>query len=133
MNKELSLNQYFKSIIDADTQPVVICDLDNTIIYMNASAIKRYYKTGGSRLIGRSIFDCHNPESVERIEKCLEWFALSDENNTVFTYNHSEGEEDFDVYVIALRDDLGRLIGYYEKHESRVHDKSRNYAMSGSI
>ena len=41
MNKELSLNQYFKSIIDADTQPVVICDLDNTTIYMNASAIKR--------------------------------------------------------------------------------------------
>lgn len=127
MNKELSLNQYFKSIIDADEQPVVICDLDNTIIYMNGSAIRRYYNKGGSGLIGRSIFDCHNEESVSHIEKCLEWFSESNENNSVFTYNYSDDEEDYDVYVVALRDELGRLIGYYEKHESRVHDSKKQY------
>ena len=54
------INQYFKSIIDADKQAVVICDLNHTIIYMNPTAIKRYEKSGGEKLIGSSILNCHN-------------------------------------------------------------------------
>ena len=28
-------NNFFKSVIDADDAPVVICDLEHTIVYMN--------------------------------------------------------------------------------------------------
>lgn len=41
-----SINKYFKSIIDADRQAVVICDLNHTILYMNPSAVTRYAKRG---------------------------------------------------------------------------------------
>ena len=37
-------NNFFKSVIDADDAPVVICDLENTIVYMNPTAVKRYEK-----------------------------------------------------------------------------------------
>lgn len=34
----------------------------------------------------------------------------------VVTHNDKENK---DVYTVALRDDDGKLIGYYEKHEYR--------------
>lgn len=37
-------NNFFKSVIDADDVPVVICDLEHTIVYMNPTAVKRYEK-----------------------------------------------------------------------------------------
>lgn len=33
-------NNFFKSVIDADDAPVVICDLEHTIVYMNPTAVK---------------------------------------------------------------------------------------------
>ena len=42
----------------------------------------------------------------------------SSENNSVFE-THIE-RENADVYMVALRAPDGRLIGYYEKHESRI-------------
>ena len=48
-------NNFFKSVIDADDAPVVICDLEHTIVYMNPTAVKRYKKRGGAALVGRSI------------------------------------------------------------------------------
>lgn len=125
-----NINQLFKSIVDADKEPVVICGLDSTIIYMNLSAIKRYAKYGGSDLIGRSIYNCHHEESNSKIEKCLEWFSQSEDNNSVFIHNINKEGEDSDIYVVALRDDLGRLMGYYEKHESRIHETAPAFSMA---
>ena len=33
------------------------------------------------------------------------------------------------VYMVALRDDSGELIGYYEKHEYRNLETMERYAM----
>lgn len=107
------LNKLFKSIIDQDTAPIVICNAESVIVYMNPSAIKRYHKN----LTGNSLKDCHNPKSNEMIDKVISWFEKSKNNNIIFTY-HNE-KENKDVYMIALRDDDGNLIGYYEKHEYR--------------
>ena len=41
----------------------------------------------------------------------------SKDNNIIYTYRNDE--ENKDVYMVALRDDDGTLIGYYEKHEYR--------------
>ena len=60
-------NNFFKSVIDADDAPVVICDLEHTIVYMNPTAVKRYEKRGGAALVGRSIKGCHNGDSNENM------------------------------------------------------------------
>lgn len=94
-------NNFFKSVIDADDAPVVICDLENTIVYMNPTAVKRYEKRGGAALVGRSIKGCHNGDSNDKIEQV----------------------------IIALRDEEGELIGYYEKHEYRNIETMKLYDM----
>jgi hypothetical protein len=38
-------------------------------------------------------------------------------------------KENKDVYMIALRDDEGELIGYYEKHEYRNIETMKLYDM----
>ncbi len=124
----MELTQFFKSILDEDKSPVVICSLDHTIIYMNPSAIERYSGYGGATLLGKSLLDCHNEKSREMINKVLEWFRASCENNRVHTfYNQKENK---DVYMIALRDDSRKLIGYYEKHEYRNRDNDKFYSIT---
>ena len=38
----MELGKYFRSIIEQDVSPVVICNLEHEIIYMNPAAVKRY-------------------------------------------------------------------------------------------
>ena len=107
------LNKLLKSVLDQDTAPVVVCDMDDIIMYMNPCAIERYHKD----LTGRSIKDCHSPKANEQIDKVVSWFKESKANNIIYTYRNDE--ENKDVYMVALRDDDKNLIGYYEKHEYR--------------
>lgn len=116
---------YFKSIIDNDKNAVVICDQNHRIIYMNPAAVKRYEKRGGAALIGENLLNCHNSRSINLIEKTLMWFRENKENNIVYTfYNEKENK---DVYMVALRDESGKLIGYYEKHEIRNRETEQPY------
>ncbi|MCR5590950.1 MAG: PAS domain-containing protein [Lachnospiraceae bacterium] len=121
------LNEIYKSVLEADRAAVVICDLDHTIIYMNPAAISRYEKWGGKALMGKSLLDCHNEKSRELIVKVLDWFRASEDNNIVYTsYNEKENK---DVYMVALRNEAGELIAYYEKHEYRNQETMKMYDM----
>ena len=121
----MELSVYMKSIIDMDRASVVICDLDHKIIYMNPAAVKRYAKRGGAALVGKSLLDCHNENSNGMIKKVVAWFLQSTDNNMIYTY-HNEKENN-DVYMVALRDDRGTVIGYYEKHEYRDRETAKLY------
>ncbi len=116
------MTEYFKAVVDADDAPIVICDTSHIIIYMNPTAVKRYEKRGGEKLIGQSIFDCHNAHSKEIILSVFNRFLSDPTLNKVYTYTKNWGGEDSDVYIVALRNETGNLIGYYEKHESRIHE-----------
>ena len=105
------LNAYFKSIIDQDREAVVICDLDHTILYMNPAAVVDYKKYGSA--------------SLEAIRKVVEWFAADASHNIVYTYYNPKHVRD--VYMVALRDEDGTLIGYYEKHDSRKAETMKQY------
>ena len=119
------LSPYFKSIIEQERCAVVICGLNHDILYMNPAARERYAKHGN--LIGKSIFDCHSPDSNDKIRDVVAWFAKSRENNLVYT-SHNE-KQNKDVYMVALRDENGELIGYYEKHEFRNPETMAKYDM----
>lgn len=122
----MEIMQYFKSIIDEDQCAVVICDINDIIIYMNPAAQERYNKRGGASLLGKSLLDCHNDQSNKMIQKIKEWFQLSQTNNRIYiSYNEKENK---DVYMIALRNELGEVIGYYEKHEYRNRETDSFYS-----
>lgn len=126
--KEKDLSQYFKSIVDQDRCAVVICNVAHDIIYMNPAAIVRYAKRGGAALVGQSILVCHNPHSGELIKKVVAWFQESTEHNILYTYRNEK--ENKDVYMVALRNEDGTLIGYYEKHEYRDLETAKQYDLT---
>lgn len=116
--------KYYRSILDQDRAAVVVCNLQHEIIYMNPAAILNYAKWGGEKLIGKSVLNCHNPNSRENIERVIRWFAEDESHNLVYTfYNEKQNK---DVYMVALRDQ-GKLIGYYEKHEYRNRETMPKY------
>ena len=119
------LGQFFKSIIDQDKAPVVICDLDNVVVYMNKAAAIHYASNGGYDIVGHSLLDCHNENSAALIHKVVEFFKEDKNNNIIHTFINRKEEKD--VYMVALRDDEGELIGYYEKHEFRSFDNEPLY------
>ena len=119
------LDSIYKSVLEADRAAVVLCDLTHTIIYMNPAAIMRYEKWGGAALLGRNLLDCHNEKSCEMIRKVMDWFRMAPDHDLVYTsYNPKENK---DVYMVALRNEDGELIGYYEKHEYRDRETMKMY------
>ena len=121
----MDINKLYKSVLDQDKAPIVICDLQHTIVYMNSSAIEHYKKRGGAALVGTNLLNCHNESSQKLINSVVGYFSSDEGNNIVHTYfNKSEYK---DVYMIALRDEDNHLIGYYEKHEYRNPDDSPLY------
>ena len=116
---------FFKSVLEQDTAPVVICDLEHTVVYMNPASISRYH----TDLTGKSLKACHNADSNAKIDRVVAWFAESKNNNIVYTSRNDK--ENKDVYMVALRDDNGTLIGYYEKHVYRGQETRSLYAEIG--
>ena len=119
------INEIYKSVLEADRAAVVICDLEHTIIYMNPVAAERYAKWGGKALVGKSLLNCHSEKAGEMIRKVVDWFKVSRDNNIVYTFFNEK--ENKDVYMVALRNDDGNLIGYYEKHEYRNRETMKMY------
>ena len=113
--------QLFKSMLEQDRAPIVVCDMQSIVVYMNPAARARYRRD----LMGRSLKDCHPAEANEKIDRVLDWFGQSRDHNIVYTYRNDA--ENKDVYMVALRDADGELIGYYEKHEYRDRETMTLY------
>ena len=121
----MEMLKLFRSVLDQDPAPVVLCDLSHTILYMNPVAVKRYEKYGGAALLGKSLLNCHPKAAREMIEKVLSWFRESPDHNRIYEFRNDE--ENKDVYMVALRAEDGTLIGYYEKHEYRARETGKLY------
>lgn len=114
---------YFKSVLDVDDNPIVICNNQHIIVYMNKSGCQKYPKIK----VGDNLLNCHNSRSVKLICQVVEWFNKDCNNNCVHTFYNEKDNRD--VYMIALRDANNKLIGYYEKHCSRNKDNEPFYNM----
>ena len=90
----------------------VFCDTEHVIRYMNRPGEKHYAKRGGPKLVGTSVLDCHGPRSRAQI---LEIFGrMLDEglDEELITDN-----DRWRIYMRAVRDEEGTLLGYYERYE----------------
>lgn len=121
----MELYPYLKSMADMDRNAVVLCNLEHKIIYMNPAAVRSYSKHGGEGLLGKNLLDCHNEASRQKIGSVLAYFQADRKHNIVYTYH--DAKENKDVYMVALRDGNGTLIGYYEKHEHRNSETAQFY------
>ena len=97
------------SILDSLEGPVLFADTDHVTRYMNKAAIAYY--TDGKGQIGRSLLDCHSERSQAMMVEILAAMHEGLEERRI------SGEEDPRVFMRAVRDRDGKVLGYYERYE----------------
>jgi hypothetical protein len=97
------------SILDSLKGPVLFADTDHVTRYMNKAAIAYY--TDGEGRVGRSLLDCHSEASQAMMVEILAAMHEGLEEQRI------SGEEDHRVFMRALRDPDGKLLGYYKRYE----------------
>ncbi|MDO4864417.1 MAG: PAS domain-containing protein [Ruminococcus sp.] len=121
----MELEDFFRSYIETEEEPVVICDLDFRIIYMNRASAVANERFGGYDLIGKSLNTFMDLETQSKINMVVEWFKESKDNNITFALR--ENDNNTDAYIAALRDRDGNLIGFCNKRRCRTPDDSEPY------
>ena len=123
----MEIDKYLRAFVETDMNHIVICDTNHIIVYMNKVAIEKFSDLGGADLIGKSLMQYLGVETQSRIEAIVSWFSESPDNNWVYTYRNEASQTD--MYAVALRDENGNLIGYYEKRRSTFPETEELYHM----
>lgn len=97
------------AFLDSLKNPFLFADTDHTIRYMNTAAKSHYEK--GEALMGTSVLDCHNAESQRIMLEIFEEMKDGLEERLI------TDNEKYRIYMRAVRDSEGRLLGYYERYE----------------
>ena len=102
-------NALMVALLDSMKDPVLFADTKHIIRYMNRPAVEHYEE--GRSLLGRSLLDCHNEDSCRQI---IEILAAMRDGLTERLITDNEKHR---IYMRAVRDGSGRLLGYYERYE----------------
>ena len=108
MNDTALPAQILNSLVD----PVLVADTEHTVVYMNSAAVDHY--TGGDSLMGTSLLDCHNEDSQKMMIKVLAALRAGKEERLI---SDSEKRR---IYMRAVRDEAGEIVGYYERYEPKI-------------
>jgi DUF438 domain-containing protein len=102
----------YEAVLNTILFPLVFADNDHIIRYLNRPAEKWYYeKRGFSDLIGKSLFDCHKPASEKQIKELYSRLQQGEDEIFFRIFNGMR------LSIIAVRNNDGKLIGYYERFE----------------
>ena len=124
----MELKDYFRYIIDAAERPLVLCNTDFRVIYTNKKAEELYEARLSHRLRGNSARALLSEEELTRVDAAVEWFKENPENNKVFV-RHSVGDNT-DVYIKAVRDDKGEVIGFYNYLDYRNAETGKEFDLN---
>ena len=100
---------YLTFILDSLTHPILVADTEHRVVYMNKAAVGHY--TGGASLIGTSLLDCHNERSQEIMHEVLAALVTGEDERLI------SDNEKHRIFMRAVRDDKGALLGYFERYE----------------
>lgn len=121
----MELVDFFKGVIETSKSPIVICDMDYRIVYINSEAEAFFKRQNKNIKTGVSVRIYFNEETLSKIDMSVEWFKEDVNNNKVFSYHIDEGNQD--VYIRAIRDDEKNLIGFFNYHEFRDPEIGKQY------
>ena len=100
---------FYQSLLNSIKDPILVADTNHTVQYMNKAAIKHYEE--GEDLLQSNLLDCHNEESQKiMIEILVE--MQNGLNEKLITDN-----EKYRIYMRAVINESGKLIGYFERYE----------------
>ncbi len=109
MEEAVTDSDLHSRILDSLVDPVLVADNEHKVVYMNAAAVSHY--TGGESLMGTSLLDCHNERSQAVMVEVLAALQKGEDERIILD------SEDKRVYMRAVRNGSGELVGYYERYE----------------
>ena len=101
------------ALLDSMKDPVLVADVNHVVRYMNKPAIGHY--EAGAALLGTSLLDCHNETSNQQIKEILAAMLAGEVDERLIT-----DDEKHRIYMRAVRNEDGQLLGYYERYEPPV-------------
>ena len=103
--------EMLKGILNSYPYFIVFVDNDYIIRFMNKTAQDHYDKKN-KNLLGKSLFDCHNEKSIEKIKKSYE--QIKSTGKDVFIFVNSKNQR---VYMQGVKNEKGEWIGFIERFE----------------
>ena len=103
-------NTFYESLLNSIKDPILVADTDHIVQYMNTVAIKHYEE--GESLLGSNLLKCHNEESQKMMID-----ILTKLNNGLDEKLITDNEK-YRIFMRAVRDEDGNLIGYFERYET---------------
>ena len=97
------------AILDSLKDPLLFADTAHMVRYMNKAAIAYYSE--GEKYLGRSLLDCHNEQSQHTIIETLAAMRTGLQERLI------TDDEEHRIYMRAVRDENGQVLGYYERYE----------------
>ena len=101
--------EFFRALLDSFKNPVLFADTGHIVRYANQAA--RTFYPDGEQLIGSSLLACHNPQSQQQMRDILQRMQGGLEEELI-TDNEKRR-----IYMRAVRDQSGQVLGYYERFE----------------
>ena len=101
--------QFYESLLNSLKDPILVADTQHIVQYMNKAAINHYEE--GESLIGSNLLLCHNQESQKMMIDILEEMQNGLDEKLI------TDNEKHRIFMRAVRDENGELIGYFERYE----------------
>jgi len=101
----------YSAALESLRDPFVLVDTNHVIRFVNEAGALNYAKWGGRDLIGKSLMDCHNEASRAQILEIVSAMVEGEEERLISSSDKRR------IYMRAVRDEDGTLLGYYERYE----------------
>ena len=104
MNKSFLIN-----LLNSIKDPILFADTNNIVQYMNKAGIEYYEE--GETLLQSNLLKCHNDESQKMMIEILAEMETGLEEKMI------TDNEKYRIFMRAVRDEKGNLLGYFERYE----------------
>ncbi len=104
MNKSFLIN-----LLNSIKDPILFADTNNIVQYMNKAGVEYYEE--GEKLLQSNLLKCHNDESQKMMIEILAEMETGLEEKMI------TDNEKYRIFMRAVRDEKGNLLGYFERYE----------------
>lgn len=104
MNKSFLIN-----LLNSIKDPILFADTNNIVQYMNKAGVEYYEE--GETLLQSNLLKCHNDESQKMMIEILAEMETGLEEKMI------TDNEKYRIFMRAVRDGKGNLLGYFERYE----------------
>jgi len=100
---------FYQSLLNSIKDPILVADTNHIVQYINKAAIAHYSE--GDKLLKTNLLKCHNEVSQKIMIDILAEMQNGLEEKLI------TDNEKYRIFMRAVRNDNGKLIGYFERYE----------------